>query len=92
MKTVVRNSPEKKQKGQKRKRELNEEKPSCSKHPRTENIDRAIAAMKMADPKTGIDIILSNMLQTFMYRRENVDKIFEEFPRLLDTPGLVRFL
>lgn len=56
-----------------------------------EDVEANLKFLQFADPKSQILDIEKAMEKTFCFRRQNPTKIFEQFPRFLDTPNLVMF-
>lgn len=53
------------------------------------DLEDSIAFLRNADPRNDRELIFTKMQETFMYRREKPTEIAENFPRLMDTSGLV---
>lgn len=92
LRTVVRNhlSP-KADKGLKKRSESNnntEEEPAPKRNYLTEDEKAAIEILKYACPTTQKDEIFAKMKNTFEARKNGIFS-FNEYPRFLDTPGLV---
>lgn len=57
------------------------------------DIKTLIEELKMADPKTDSQIICKKMADSFQERRKlPLENVLLDFPRFVDTPGLVGYI